>query len=585
MESIGMNRNGQANSRTVRFPGGMQPANENKLPPHNLEAELSLIGSCLWDNEQIDVVEKICKPEHFYREVHERVYRRILKLRSEGTPVDAVTLGDDLEKLGLLEYVGGNDFFTEATAIVPHALNARMYAWIVRQKARMRGVIEEMSEMLRRAYNQHEDPADVLDDTIRRLEVLREEKDEDAPTPIKLLPQSLADDAFIGPAAEAAEMIEPDCECSIEGLLVQLLVTLGNEFGPKPHWSANTTRHPCNEFVCIVGPTSTGRKNTSNDVTEWLIQQIQDRPERRWRPTGLTSGEGLIQAVIDEGGPVLFFEDEFDAILAKMGREGNTLSSELRKAWNGPNLGSKTRANALKATNAYVSLIAATNYDDLGNAINKGMLTSGLANRFLWINVYQARLLPMGGDQRAVIQRLQPLLPSFREAIDLAKRWDERIPSFFTADAQEYWEYLYKGPFVEPRIGAWGKVTQRRAPHCRRLALIYALLDSDTQVGIKHLKAAKAIIDYSDATAAVIFAGGAVEEEETKIIHAFKADRLESKDGWTRTQINRKCWGGHKAADELDRLLSSLHRSGLLEAAESTKNSRLVRLWKLAKLC
>jgi hypothetical protein len=582
MESDRMNRKTQANGRVIAFPAGWQPADPDKLPPFNLEAELSLIGSCLWDNDQIDVVEKICRPEDFHRETHRVVYRRILKLRSEGMAVDVVSLADDLQKLGLLENVGGNDFFQMATSIVPHALNAKMYAWIVRQKARMRGVIEEMTEMLRRAYNQHEDPADVLDDCIRRLEVLREEKDEDAPTPINLLPQSLADDAFVGPAAEAAEMMEPDCECSIEGLLVQVLITLASEFGPKPFWMANMTRHSCNEFVCIVGPSAISRKNTSNDAAEWLLQQVQDRPDRRWRPTGLTSGEGLIQAVLDEGGSVLFFEDEFDAILAKMGREGNTLSSVLRQSWNGPNLGSRTRTNPLKCFNAYVSLIAATNYDDLGKAINSGMLTSGLANRFLWINVYQARLLPHGGNLGAVKQRLELLLPSIRGAIDYAKRWDD-VPCFLDDQAKEYWEYLYHGPFAEPRIGAWGKATQRRAPHCRRLATIYMILDQQRRTSLKHLKAAKAIVDYSDATASVIFSGGVAEEEENKIVHAFKADRLESKDGWTRTQINRKVYSGRKKPEELDRLLSRLHLAGILNTSDETRNGRFVRLWRLAK--
>ncbi len=576
--------NGHAAATRMPLPSAFQPANPDRLPPHNLEAELALIGSLLWDNTQIARVEKICKPEHLWRATHQIVYRRILDLHAKGTDVDAVSLADELEKLGLFAHVGGNDFLAEATASVPHALHAHQYAWIVRQKARMRGVIEEMGELIRRAYNQHEDPADVLDGAITRLEVLREDKDEDAPTALRLLPRHLADAAYHGIAAEAARIIEPDCESSIEGVFVQLLVILGNEFGPKPHWTANTTRHPCNEYVCLVGPTAEGRKNTSNDVSEWMLARIQDRPDRKWRPTGLSTGEGLIQHVLDNHGePTIFVEDEFDGTLAKMGRDGNTLSTALRWAWNGPNLGNLTRGNPLRCTNAYVSLIAMTNYEDLARAVTSGMLSSGLANRFLWINVYQARWLSLGGDFRAVVQRLDPLLTHFRQAFEFAKQVDERIPFFFTKEAEMFYDFLYKGAFAEPRIGAWAKATRRRAAHCRRLALIFAVLDCQNYIDVCHLEAAKAIVDYSDATAAVIFGGTAIDEEETKIIHAFKADALDSVKGWTRTQINRRVFGGHKQPEVLDKALAGLHRAGVLTAEDSTRNGKLTRLWKIAK--
>jgi hypothetical protein len=586
MESVSMSRNvnanGQVNGRWT--PSAWQPANEDKLPPHNLEAELSLLGSILWDGARLEAVEKICKPEHFYRQTHEVVFRRMLHLHANGKAVDVVTLGEDLEKLGYFERVGGHDFFESCTSIVPHALNANYYAEIVRNNFLARMAIEELTGLLKRAYNQQELVEDVIDETIHRLEVIRELRDDDAPTPISVLPTRLAAAAYHGPVAEAAEMIEPDTEACIEAILVQLLVIFGNEFGPRPHWMANTKKHRCNEFVCLVGPTGEGRKNTSNDVSEWLLARVQERTEPKPRAGGLTSGEGLIQHVLDNHGePVIYLEDEFDGTLSKMKREGNSLSSVLRQAWDRSNLEVLTRANPLKCYNAYVSLIAMTNYTSLENVISSGQLTTGFANRFLWINTYQARWLEEGGDFHAVVQRLELLLPQLRGAFEFAKRVEPNIPFLHTPEAKEYWRYLYHGPFAEHRVGAFGDATRRRGAHCRRLALIYAVLDQQNRIGLKHLEAAKAIVDYSDATAAVIFKGMKMDRDEVKILDAFKADRLESKEGWTRTQINRKVFGGHKPAEELDEALTSLHRAGALVAEDSTRNGKVARLWKVAK--
>ncbi len=112
-----------------------------KVPPHDLEAETSVLGSILLDPSAIDRVVQSLDPEDFYRENSGAIFRAACTLFREGEPVDTVTLAAELAKMGVLERVGGRAHLALLQEQVPTAANCEHYAAIVRDCARMRRLI------------------------------------------------------------------------------------------------------------------------------------------------------------------------------------------------------------------------------------------------------------------------------------------------------------------------------------------------------------------------------------------------------------------------------------------------------------
>jgi len=124
-----------------------------RMPPQNLDAERGVLGGCLLDAEVIDDVIAMLRPEDFYRDAHQIMFRRIIELRGRGEPVDAVTLGAELERTGEIDEIGGDDSLSTVANSVPHAANARYHAEIVRQKAQTRVLIQAASEIITDGYS------------------------------------------------------------------------------------------------------------------------------------------------------------------------------------------------------------------------------------------------------------------------------------------------------------------------------------------------------------------------------------------------------------------------------------------------
>ena len=116
---------------------GSSPAGGAIAPPHNLEAEQSVLGAILLSDRSLYalVIEEGLRPEDFYRERHGLIYEAMLALYNESEPVDVLTVTDRLRQLGKLEEAGGPATIDELTGVVPAAGHARRYAQIVRENA------------------------------------------------------------------------------------------------------------------------------------------------------------------------------------------------------------------------------------------------------------------------------------------------------------------------------------------------------------------------------------------------------------------------------------------------------------------
>lgn len=141
----------------------------DKVPPQNIEAEQSVLGSLLLDKDAIIKVVDILTSEDFYKETHGMIYKAVIELYEKRMPIDVVTLTDQLEKKEILENVGGASYLTTLINSVPSATRVTHYANIVQQKSTLRRLIQAASKTLELGYQEDQDIESVLDEAERNI--------------------------------------------------------------------------------------------------------------------------------------------------------------------------------------------------------------------------------------------------------------------------------------------------------------------------------------------------------------------------------------------------------------------------------
>jgi replicative DNA helicase len=149
----------------------------DKVPPQDLEAERSVLGSVLAMNEALDDVLQHVQAHHFYADAHREIFQAVHDMYEAGVRgIDAVTLGHELEKRGVMADVGGTGYLIKVLETVPHAAHAEYYAKIVREKWLQRSLITACTESLRDAYHGREDIEDILASAEKRIYGIAEEQ-------------------------------------------------------------------------------------------------------------------------------------------------------------------------------------------------------------------------------------------------------------------------------------------------------------------------------------------------------------------------------------------------------------------------
>lgn len=134
-----------------------------RLPPHDAEAEMSVLGAMLLgDRPAVDKAAAALKCDDFYRDAHGRIFEAILALAERNEPVDIVTLKDELTQGGLFDAIGGIEYLIQLGEFVPTTANVAYYAKIVAEKASLRRLIEVAGEIAGMAYAQTDEPAEIL---------------------------------------------------------------------------------------------------------------------------------------------------------------------------------------------------------------------------------------------------------------------------------------------------------------------------------------------------------------------------------------------------------------------------------------
>ena len=147
----------------VQLQDGVSSPTGHRVPPHNLDAEVSVLGSMLLSRNAIAEVTELLGPDDFYRGAHRTVFEAMRGLYDRGEPVDTVTLTDDLDRTQLLDSVGGAVMIASLIAEVPTAANALHYARIVADHALRRRLIDTGTQIVRIGYDA-EEVDEALDD-------------------------------------------------------------------------------------------------------------------------------------------------------------------------------------------------------------------------------------------------------------------------------------------------------------------------------------------------------------------------------------------------------------------------------------
>jgi len=150
--------------------------NLRKVPPQNLEAESSVLGGVLLDNDAINVVLELLRPEDFYRDSHRRVFRAMIELSDRSEPVDLITLSEFLKSRGELETVGGTAYLASLADFVPTAANIAHYSRIVREKSILRHLINTATDIATRGYEEQNNVDEFLDNAEKVIFDISEKK-------------------------------------------------------------------------------------------------------------------------------------------------------------------------------------------------------------------------------------------------------------------------------------------------------------------------------------------------------------------------------------------------------------------------
>lgn len=140
-----------------------------RIPPNNVEAEQSFLGSLLIDQEAANKVADRVTINDFYRPVHARVYEAMMHLYSRHEPLDILSVGNRLDEMGALTEIGGRSYLAELANSVPTASHVKHYADIIAKKAMLRRLIAAANDISALGYEETEDIEALLDQAEQRL--------------------------------------------------------------------------------------------------------------------------------------------------------------------------------------------------------------------------------------------------------------------------------------------------------------------------------------------------------------------------------------------------------------------------------
>ena len=141
----------------------MEDTLQDRIPPHSIEAEQSVLGSIFLDPETVVNVLEYLESSDFYRKNHQIIFDAILQLNNRNEAIDVVTISNELDTKNQIENAGGMEYLAELAVAVPTSANVEYYAKIVEEKSILRNLIRSATEIVRKGYEEGDELAVMLD--------------------------------------------------------------------------------------------------------------------------------------------------------------------------------------------------------------------------------------------------------------------------------------------------------------------------------------------------------------------------------------------------------------------------------------
>src|SRR5262245_43424055 len=413
-------------------------------------------------------------------------------------------------------------------------------------------------------------------------------------SPIKPWPKLLPI-ATHGLAGQIATLATRESEADPVAVLATTLSATAALFGrSRPMYVGDTIHHARNFSVC-VGASSRARKGTSAGpvlrivkAAENVLHQQSSLPHPlclslRVSHGPLSSGEGLIEAIRDKRGEeddggtndkrLLVLEGEMGATMRAFQRQGNTLSTSLRSAWDGSTLEPLTKREKIIATDPHVCIVAHVTRRELDELLTTSDLWNGFANRFIWVMVRRRASVPfpkpMPADEVVVLAK-----ELARVVVYAHSRQGSEAELRMSNSAADHWAAVYP-ELTRDFPGILGAVIARAEAQTLRVAMTYALLDGADRIELQHLDAALAFWRYAHDSASYLFGEAELDPVAQTILQALATGPK------TQTEI-RDLFGRHQPADRLAQVLSELQERGRITLTEEQTRGRPRKVWSLA---
>jgi len=411
---------------------------------------------------------------------------------------------------------------------------------------------------------------------------------------VKKVAPEWSDDIFYGLAGEIIKKASEYNEAHPAGMLLDLLVALGNIFGRNPYFIINKSKHFTNEFMARIGDSAYSRKGGGRDEIDALLKDV----DRTWFTQRTLSGFGSAEAIIgriQDATEQLRFnprtnthitthvpgvddkrlcirEGELASVFVLAGKQDSRADIVMRDGWDGKPLKNvvkgKTKdglSNSLTCQEPHISISGDTTVDELLRKMPDGSDENGFGNRFMYCYVYRVKLCPHGGPEinwaEETTHGQKSYLSRLYDVVEFAKK-QRLVP--LARSAQNTWTRLYLQLENNHLPGLAGKMTSRAAPHIRRLAMIYALLDLESAVDTKHLRAAKRLWDYCEDSAQFCFNN--MTKEQLKLFRWIETKQQPV----TLSVIREEFYHRNERAEFIKSTVDSLVARGYLEQVGET---------------
>lgn len=339
----------------------------------------------------------------------------------------------------------------------------------------------------------------------------------------------------------------------------------------------NTEHHP-RLFSLHVGRSGRGRKGDSLSLVMKIHEAIESfAPDitPQVHRGGLSSREGLAALIHDgfkqgsreipaiEDKRLWVIESEFANVLQQSRRQGNTLSTALRDCWDGVSIKPATKTNRVFASKPHVCLSGAITPDELTSLMSARELSNGFANRFLIIWAERTRItaFPKPTAQAKVLNLAQRTFEvlAFAQANNYAG--ENQIKMEMSPEAKWHYSHLYRDQLTRDQgVDRVNAMLERRAPLLLRLAMLFALCDKTTRIGVAHLDAANAWVQFFSDSIEFVFmtAKDAARTTEATLHSQMLLSFLSQRRSATRSEISKECFKGHVSKSKIDDCLSHL---------------------------